>query len=192
MPLVHGNEEIETITIFSILSRAGNILHLVKCDNDNNNNNNRSEVTLSRGLRIKTNNTLHNIIKYNNINIYTYNDCIVLPGGLQGAINYNKSKTLINILHQRKHLNKLYASICATPGVFLAKNNLLHSIATCYPSFKSNLLSHGIKYINAPYIIDNNIITGRSAGDALKFSLQLITLLNGDAVSTSVKSTVLL
>ena len=195
MPLVHGNEEIETITIFSILSRAGNILHLVKCDDDNNNNihhNNSLEVTLSRGLRIKTNNTLNNIIKHNNININTYYDCIVLPGGLQGALNYNKSKTLINILHQRKHLNKLYASICATPGVFLAKNNLLHSTATCYPSFKSNLLSYGINYINSPYIIDNNILTGRSAGDALKFSLQLVTLLNGEAVSTKVQSTVLL
>ena len=190
MPLVHGNEEIETITIFSILSRAGNILHLVKCNDDNTQHNDSLDVTLSRGLRVKTNNTLHHIIKRNDIN--TYYDCIVLPGGLQGAINYNKSKTLINILHQRKHLNKLYASICATPGVFLANNNLLHSKATCYPSFKLNLLSHGIKYTNAPYVIDNNIITGRSAGDALQFSLQLVTTLNGFDVYNKVKSSVLL
>ena len=190
MPLAHGNEEIETTTIFSVLSRAGNILHLVKCDDDNaDNNSNNLEVTLSRGLRVTTNNNLSSII-HRNVN--TYYDCIVLPGGLQGAINYNKSKTLINILHERKRINKLYAGICATPGVFFARNHLLRSKATCFPSFKHSLLSHGVQYINTPYVIDNSIITGRSAGDALQFSLQLVAALNGVEVYDKVKSGILL
>lgn len=189
IPLVHGNEEIETITIFSILSRAGNTIHLVKCDDMNNNN---LEVTLSRGLRIKTDNNLSNVINKYKRNINNCYDCIVLPGGLQGAINYNKSKTLINVLYERKYMNKLYGSICATPGMFLARNNLLHSIATCFPSFKEQLIKNGIQYKNEPFIIDNNIITGRSAGDALKFSLQIVKMLNGIEVSNKVKSSVLL
>lgn len=192
IPLVNGNEEIETITIFSILSRAGNLVNLIKCNDLPNDNTKALEITLSRGLRIKANTTLTSILSPLKTSFNTPIDCIVLPGGLTGASNYNKSKTLINILRHRKQTNKLYGAICATPSIFLAKHNLLFSKATCFPSFKSSLIEHGIQYHNTPFVIDNNIITGRSAGDALAFSLQLVRMLNGSDTYASIKKSVLL
>lgn len=184
IPLITGNEEIETVTIYSILSRAGNKVLLSKCPEINKADNNLN-VKLSRGLTIRANREL----SYNMKNKF---DLIILPGGLLGAKNYNKCEMIKRILYYRKKENLLYGAICATPGVFLAKNNLLNYSATCFPSFKNNLTEHGYKYENKPIVQDGNIITGRGAGDAITFSLKLVKILNGKNIYNNVKKSLLL
>ena len=143
MPLVHGNEEIETITIFSILSRAGNILHLVKCDDDDDNNihhNNSLEVTLSRGLRIKTNNTLNNIIKHNmQVNIKHYN--LILSYILSNII-----------LSYAKYIKLLFNYVISLIYIYLYTVNMNPHLIIIHPlhiiSFNSFFASFILTFLN--------------------------------------------
>ena len=169
IPIIAGNEEIETSCIYSILSRAGNKVTLSKC---NLNNESSLNVKLSRGLNIKANCFLSSDMK-------DKFDLVVLPGGLAGAKNYNKCEMLKEMLRYRKEKGLLYGGICATPGVFLAKNKLLSTKGTCFPTFMNIVMENGYLYENKPFVIDRNVLTGRGAGDAMTYALNLVKIING-------------
>ena len=84
---------------------------------------------------------------------------------------------LKEMLRYRKEKGLLYGGICATPGVFLAKNKLLSTKGTCFPTFMN--IENGYLYENKPYVIDRNVLTGRGAGDAMTYALNLVKIING-------------
>lgn len=50
----------------------------------------------------------------------------------------------------------MYGAICATPALFLAKNNLLLKESTGYPIFEKDITNAGYKYSNQAYLVDQN------------------------------------
>ena len=65
-------------------------------------------------------------------------DCIVLPGGLEGARAFRDCPLLIKTLKLfLDDKNKLVAAICASPSLVLNHHNLLndYSKVTSYPTF---------------------------------------------------------
>lgn len=180
IPIANGIEEIETSSIFSVLVRAGNTVRLSSIHQRLEN-----DITLSRGMRIKADTLLAN-------EDHKQYDMLIMPGGVNGAKNYNQSNRLIAILKERKEKQMLYAAICASPGLFLAPNKLLGQRATGYPTFKNNILRAGCQYENQSVIVDSNIITGRGAGDAIVFALKLVEILNGISKANEVQSGLLL
>ena len=86
---------------------------------------------------------------------------------------------LKEMLRYRKEKGLLYGGICATPGVFLAKNKLLSTKGTCFPTFMNIVMENGYLYENKPYVIDRNVLTGRGAGDAMTYALNLVKIING-------------
>ncbi len=70
--------------------------------------------------------------------------------------NYNNSELIIQIIKSRISNNQMYGAICATPALFLAKNNLLINESSGYPIFEKEITKAGYKYSNLPYIVDQN------------------------------------
>jgi putative intracellular protease/amidase len=76
----------------------------------------------------------------------------------------------------------LYASICATPALFLAPNKLLIKKATCFSTFNHLILKNGYEYLDKPYIIDDNC-----SNLLLLFIFLLTSYWKGTCRSTSIR-----
>jgi putative intracellular protease/amidase len=93
----------------------------------------------------------------------------------------------------------LYGAVCATPGLFMSPNKLLLNKSTGYPTFKENVISNGYEYDDSDVTIDEHcsnkvnyyLVTGRSPGDAMRYALELVNILNGSEKMEEVKKAIL-
>lgn len=105
-------------------------------------------------------------------------DMIFLPGGLPGANNLDAHEGLRNQLISFGKKGKMLGAICAAPLV-LGHNQLLRNKkATCFPGFEKEML--GAIATGVPVQIDGNIITGKGAGVALEFALEVVKHFKGE------------
>ena len=159
--LADGFEEIDAITPIDVLRRAG--LEVIVAGVGKREVTGAHEITVETDLMIEQ---------------YQGNpDAIVLPGGMPGAENLQKSEALKDMLQKMKRSGKLIAAICASPAVVLAPNGILDGKkATCYPGFE-NELGPRVKFSTERVICDGTVITSRGPGTAMEFSLELVSRL---------------
>ncbi len=99
-------------------------------------------------------------------------DGIVLPGGMPGTLNLEKSRVvqdMIDICYQNE---KLVAAICAAPSVLGHKGLLQGKKATCFPGFEKDC--NGALMQPDTVVTDENIITAKGAGCAVAFGAALV------------------
>ena len=114
---------------------------------------------------------------------------MILPGGMPGSKNLNEHKGLkAQILEYQKN-EKYLAAICAAPIVFGNLGILNEKNVVCYPGYEPQLV--GAKIQTVPCIIDENIITGRGVGAALKFSLEIVRILSGEVLAEQLRKAML-
>ncbi|MFA7405994.1 MAG: DJ-1 family glyoxalase III [Pelobacteraceae bacterium] len=162
IPLAHGFEEIEALTVIDILRRA------------------EIEVVLA-GLLPGPVTGAHNISIVPDTSIEAVNasafDMIVLPGGQPGTDNLNADPRIHKILKEFASSDKLICAICAA-SIVLAAAGLLHGKkVTCYPSYIDRL--DGGIYEDRPVVSDGTIITSQGPGTAIQFGLALAARLAG-------------
>lgn len=104
-------------------------------------------------------------------------ELLVLPGGLPGATTLAENETLGKLLVRAAEEGKNIAAICAAPMVLGQLGLLKGRKATCYPGFEKYL--EGAEYTAAMVEKDDNIITGKGPGAAVKFALALVEHLLG-------------
>jgi 4-methyl-5(b-hydroxyethyl)-thiazole monophosphate biosynthesis len=159
--LADGFEEIEAITPIDVLRRAG--LEVIVAGVG------KREIVGAHDITVET-----------DLMIEQYQgapDAVVLPGGMPGAENLNKSEALKDLLQQMKRSGKLIAAICASPAVVLAPNGLLDGKkATCFPGFENDL-GPKVKFLPDRVVTDAQVITSRGPGSAMEFSLELVSQL---------------
>ena len=80
---------------------------------------------------------------------------------------------------------KRIAAICAAPFVLGKRGLLKGKKATCYPGFEDQL--EGAEYTAAGVETDGLITTGKSAGHAIEFGLELARLLRGEECAERVR-----
>lgn len=102
---------------------------------------------------------------------------IILPGGMPGTLNLEKSETVQEYIDISAQKNLLLAAICAAPSVLGHKNLLKGKKATCFTGFEKDL--YGAKVVNEPAVIDGKIVTAFGAGAALDFGFKIIEVLKG-------------
>jgi protein deglycase len=160
--LAPGFEEIETITVVDILRRAGARVTLAATE----------EGTLqgSRGINIIPDDRIDNIMD-------TDFDLVVLPGGQPGTDNLKSDARVTQMLKKMNALNKYIAAICAAPLVLKNAGILDNHSVTCHPSVQKAL--KGVLYLDDRVVVDGNIITSKSPGTAMEFSLKLVEILYG-------------
>ena len=172
--LAEGFEEIEAVTIIDILKRAEIDIIVAGL--------NSTKITGSHGITIEADKKLSEI--------ETDLDACILPGGMPGASNLAASDNVSSLIQVMNQNNKIIAAICASPAVVLSPLGILdQKQATCYPAYKDKFSSN-VTFSENNVVVDNNIITGKSAGAALEFSLKIIEVLEGkelrDKIATSV------
>jgi len=170
--LADGFETCEAFITIDMLRRAD--LEITTCAITNTN-----EVKSGQGIRIITDRVIEDID-------FDEYDCIILPGGMPGASNLQKSKLLEEMILKFNKENKLICAICAAPFILGELNLLTDKQVTCYPGFEDRCLN--AKIVNKKVIKDGNIITGKAMGAAIEFATEIIsTLANKETAENVVK-----
>ncbi len=113
-------------------------------------------------------------------------DLLVLPGGIPGAENLADSAGVVELVRRQMQSGKLYGAICAAPAVVLERHGLLAGKqATCHPGYIAALPEAARK--EAGVVVDGNCITGRGAGHAVAFALELLENLAGAEIRKEVE-----
>lgn len=162
VPVAHGSEDIEAITLIDVLRRAGIAVTVASVAMTR-------EVVFAHGTCV-TADTLHSEVASRSF------DLIVLPGGMPGAEHLRDTPALIAQLQAQDARGALFAAICAAPGVVLGTHGLIGARkATAYPGFEG-LLPAG-SFVDQRVVRDGHLLTSRGPGTALEFALALVEAL---------------
>ncbi len=170
--LATGFEEIEAITIIDVLRRAKLEVITVSVTG-------HLIVSGAHHINVEAD-QLYDDTDYENATM------LILPGGMPGTTNLQNHKGLENQLKKFNAENKRIGAICAAPMILGSLGFLKGKKAVCYPGFESNL--SGATVLQLPFVVADNIITGRGVGTALDFSLEIVRLLKGDQLAQELRS----
>lgn len=170
MLLGTGFEETEAITPLDLLRRAGEKVLTVGI--------NGKIVYGGHGIGVEADITLDEMD-------LTDLSMIVLPGGLGGVASVRASEQAMEALRFAWDNGKFVAAICAGPTVLADLKITDGKNATCYPGCESGMGSANM-VADAACVRDGNLITGTSAGCAVKFGLALVEALQGEAAAAAI------
>ena len=98
----------------------------------------------------------------------------VFPGGMPGATNLDASEYTNKVIDAVQKSGGHLAAICAAPLVLGRRGLLQGKSATCFPGFERELT--GAQVIEADFVTDGNITTGRGMEYSLPFSKELVRI----------------
>lgn len=174
VPVAHGSESLETVTIVNVLRRAELEVTVASIESD-------LAVTGTRGVRLLADRRFLDTLELRY-------ELIVLPGGEKGAEALNRHAPLIEKLQQQDDDGRWLAAICAAPALTLAPHHLLdRRQATCYPAFRDRLP----RFVDQPVVQDGHCVTSQGPATALAFALKLTELLAGAERSRQVAKSML-
>lgn len=102
-------------------------------------------------------------------------DCVILPGGMPGTLNLEKSPIVTQSVRYCADNNLPICAICAAPSILGHMGLLKNKEAVCFPGFENEL--KGAILGKGSVSVDGNIITAKSAGYAIDFSLEITAIL---------------
>lgn len=195
--LAQGFEEIEALTVVDYLRRAGQNVTLVSVPEDGCPSE-KIVVTGSHGVSVTADMLLKDYIKQLNGGT---TDAIFFPGGMPGAKNLSENQFLFNFTIKMARSGKIVAAICAAPAVVLAQTGILANRRwTCYPGMENELdkwcgsalkareLTENSTHIkDVPFVLDNNVLTGRGPGTAEQFAMKLVELTAGEQMAQKIR-----
>jgi len=161
--LAEGFEDSEAVNTIDVLRRAKEDVKIVSITGNN-------LVTSSHGIAIQAEMLFEDVD-------FSDGDMLILPGGMPGTLNLKAFAPLIELIKNYYNKGKFIAAICAAPSIFGELGLLNGKKATCFPGFEDKLL--GAEYTSSSSEFDGNVITGRSAGNAMLFGLKLVEALEG-------------
>lgn len=172
VPIAHGNEDIETITIIDVLRRGGLTVTVASVHES-------KQIVAAHGCKLEADVLLADVADQ-------MFDAIVLPGGMPGAEYLRDCELLIDMLEKHDIEDALLAAICASPAVVFGKHGfVVDKQATCYPGFEDGLI--GAEYVaDQPVVMDGNILTGKGPAAAMVFSLTVLGNLKGYEIAQKV------
>lgn len=159
--LAEGFEEIEALAPLDILRRAGQCVKTVGVTG--------STVTGAHAIPVVCDVTVDSLAEQP--------EAVILPGGMPGTLNLEKSETVCRLVRQTYEQGGLVCAICAAPSILGHMGLLAGKRATCFPGFEKDLL--GAELSPDSVCRDGNIITAKGAGVALDFGFCITQALCG-------------
>lgn len=98
-------------------------------------------------------------------------DAVVLPGGMPGTLNLERSETVQGLIDEAYDHGRLLCAICAAPSILGHKGILEGKNAICFPGFESEL--YGARLSGSKVCRDGKIITAAGAGVAIEFGREI-------------------
>lgn len=156
--LANGFEETEAITPIDMLRRAEKKVITVGVGDN--------VVMSSHGIPVVTDTIVQEAPLTDEL------EMIVLPGGMPGTLNLEKSEYVQQAIDFCMEKNLPVGAICAAPSILGHKGILRGRKAVCYQGFEAQL--DGAEIGTGAVAVDGNIITARGAGVAMQFALALV------------------
>ncbi len=157
--LADGFEETEALAALDVMRRAKLEVKTVGVTGES--------VTSSHGVTVKAD------IAPSEISL----DCVegaVLPGGMPGTLNLEKSECVTDCVRYCFDNNKIVAAICAAPSILGHMGLLKGKKATCFSGFESEL--DCAEYTANHTETDGKIVTAKGAGCAVEFGHAIVSL----------------
>ncbi len=159
--LADGFEEIEALTPVDLLRRSGKTVQTVGVSG--------KIIMGSHKIPVQADIEASEIVLGKDL------EMIVLPGGMPGTLNLEKSEivqTAIDFCAERKIW---IGAICAAPSILGHKDLLKNQEAIAYPGFETQLT--GAVISEHSVIRSDYFITAQGAGAAVAFGLKLVEVL---------------
>ena len=116
-------------------------------------------------------------------------DLVFAPGGMPGATNLASSSIVNSIILDTYNKGNIVSAICASPAVVFGPLGIIkRGKATCYPGCEE--YAPEIEFVTNGVVVDENVVTGKSAGWAFDLGLKLISLLEGDEKAENVRASI--
>lgn len=103
-------------------------------------------------------------------------EAIIIPGG-RAPDRMRTNKGLVKIVKEAYEKGKVIAAVCHGPQMLIEADILHGKRATCWKSVATDLKNAGATFIDAPSVVDGNIVTSRFPADLPKFCQETIKLL---------------
>lgn len=171
-----GFEEVEALTPVDLLRRAGIDVQTVGIGG--------KTVVGGHGIPVVTDLTAEEMDR-------EAMEMVVLPGGLGGVASIRGSRETLDAVRFAWEHGKFVAAICAGPTVLADLGITDGRNATCYPGCEDGMGSANLQE-HAAVIRDDRVITGTSAGCAVKFALALIEALRGEAAAREIRDQIVI
>ncbi|AMG31219.1 DJ-1 family protein [Grimontia hollisae] len=166
--LAPGTEEIEAVTVIDVMVRAGFNVTTASAAEDG-----QLTLTCSRGVKLTADIPLVNVAD-------DEFDCIVIPGGVEGATRLGESALVVEMIRQQQCDRKWVAAICAAPALVIEKNKLFpDAYKTCHPAFIDRIPAEKQNSRRVFTDHDHKLITSQGPGTALEFAVEIVYQLAG-------------
>lgn len=172
--LADGFEEVEAISPVDILRRAGAEVRTVGVTG--------KSVTGAHGITVEAD------ITENEVRLDACVDAVILPGGMPGTLNLEKSETVKEAVRFAAENGKLVCAICAAPSVLGHMGLLEGKEAIAYPGFEKDLT--GASVSDRFVVRDGSFITAKGAGVAVDFGLEIAGTLYGKETAEKIRKSI--
>lgn len=163
VPIAHGSESLETVTLVNVLRRASIPVTLASIETE-------TVINATRDIRLVADAPLSDVM-------HEDFDAIILPGGENGAERLARHRPLIEKLSAQRVAHRWYGAICAAPALTLSPHGLLDGKqATCHPSLRDRLLH----YVDQRVVLDGHCMTSQGPGTTMEFALAWVGKLVGE------------
>ncbi|MCR5729791.1 MAG: DJ-1/PfpI family protein [Ruminococcus sp.] len=156
--IANGFEETEAIAPIDLLRRSGKTVVTVGVGDN--------IITGSHGIPVVTDTIAQEAPLTDEL------EMIILPGGMPGTLNLEKSDYVQAAIDYCVANNKYIGAICAAPSILGHKGLLNGKKAVCYEGFETQL--EGAVIADTSVAEDGIFITARGAGVAVDFGLKLV------------------
>lgn len=98
------------------------------------------------------------IISYEDMSIEDY-DLLIIPGGAKCMEKLRQEQTALNFINKWDSEGKIISSICHGAQMLISAKVVRGKKISGYYSIKDDIINSGAKYIDAPFVINENIIS---------------------------------
>ncbi|WP_029322745.1 DJ-1 family glyoxalase III [Butyrivibrio sp. AE3004] len=156
--LAEGFEEIEALTVVDLCRRAQLNIDMVSVMGT-------LSVKGSHGIEVKADKLIDDVN-------FDEMDMLVLPGGMPGTTNLDKTEKLTDQILAFNEAEKYISAICAAPCVFGRLGILQGKKACVFPGLEENLTGADVQMTETT--VDGHILTSRGMGTAIPFGLAIV------------------
>lgn len=168
--LGEGFEEIEALATADILRRAGLQVQLVGISG--------KYITGGHGITVQADILLEEVDELKL-------KMLVLPGGLGGVKSIRSCPRAMELIYNSWKRRKYVAAICAAPTLLAELHITDGKKAVCYPGFEDEMGDAVVAM--EPVLRRGCVITGASAGCAIEFALELVTVIRGTVKAAEIR-----
>ncbi|KAL4276020.1 hypothetical protein HN51_058948 [Arachis hypogaea] len=170
VPVAHGSEEIEVVTLIDILRRAKANVIVASIEKTH-------EVLASKGTKIVADVLISDAQE-------SSHDLIILPGGTAGTERLSKSRILKKLLKEQNSAGRIYGAICSSLSILHKQGLLKNKRAAAHSLIIDKAEDEAIN--GAAVVIDGKLITSEGLSTVTDFALAVVNKLFGNGRARSV------